>query len=160
MKLPLKFKPEVDCLSPASLYDFVGEEEFICGSDETYGYSGLSNELVHALKGRSGRDFVLNWLRRELQLPEGDLANKETLRVALHLIQQHREQANPSRSPKQMLNRRFYECSISWTKLSSSNQPTLDKSDSSESSSGKPELASSSFNTDIRPIGKQLCPGM
>jgi tRNA A64-2'-O-ribosylphosphate transferase len=107
LKHPLKFRPGVERLSHASLYKFAGEGDFISVSDETYECSGLSKDLVEALKGISGRDFVLNWLRRELQLPEGDLANKETLRVALHLVQQYREKASPSRSSMQKLNRFF-----------------------------------------------------
>jgi hypothetical protein len=91
LKHPLTFRPEVEYLSQASLYDFFREGDFISGSDASYSYSGLSYDLVQALKGRSGRDLALNWLRKELVLPAGDLANKDTLRVALHLVQQYRE---------------------------------------------------------------------
>jgi tRNA A64-2'-O-ribosylphosphate transferase len=107
LKHPLTFRPEVERLSQDSLDEFLHEGNFISGSDESYGYSGLSYDLVQALKGRSGRDLVLNWLRKELVLPAGDLANKDTLRVALHLVQQYREKASPSRSSMQKLNRFF-----------------------------------------------------
>lgn len=106
LKDPLEFRPEVGRLTQDSLYGFAFGEGMKDG-EELYANSGLSNRLVQALLGRPGRDCLLNWLRQELQLHQDDLASKETLRVTLHLIQQYREKASPSRSIMQKLNRFF-----------------------------------------------------
>jgi len=100
-----------------------------------YQRSGLPQQLVDRLLGRNGRDLLMEWVRRGLHPaattldggsssssssempslpaataaapPPPPLATKETLRVALLLIQQDREKADPSRSTMQKLNRFF-----------------------------------------------------
>lgn len=76
---------------------------------EFYRRSGLSVDTVEALMGSSGRTMLMNWFREEIGMQDdaGFLASKETLRLALLLIQQDREVADPSRSTMQKLNRFF-----------------------------------------------------
>lgn len=78
-------------------------------NDESYLVSGLPRRLVQSMLGREGRDRLFAWVR-EMRCERPDdppLATKETLRVALLLIQQDREKADPSRSTMQKLNRFF-----------------------------------------------------
>jgi tRNA A64-2'-O-ribosylphosphate transferase len=108
LKLPLAFRSKVNKLSQKSLYQCLfGEVQ--PNSDTLYKYSGLSKRLVKALMGREGRNLIQEWFRQELGLPQesSTLATKETLRVALHLIQQHRNEVSPTRSTMQKLNRFF-----------------------------------------------------
>jgi len=76
--------------------------------------SGMSAALVEKLMGRKGRDLVLAWIedglglgRVDVEADGGCLANKETLRKALHHLLQYREEANPTRATMQKLNRFF-----------------------------------------------------
>ena len=81
-----------------------------------YHCSGLRQHFVDGLLGRNGRDLLIEWVRRGLRpatlaqenfdIPP-PLATKETLRVALLLIQQDHDKADPSRSTMQKLNRFF-----------------------------------------------------
>ena len=108
-KRPLKFRRNVETLTHEGLSSlaFSKQTDFE-PSQETYRFSGLSKDLVEqTLMGRPGRDLIQRWLRQELHLANGELATKETLRVALHTIQQFREKASPSRSTMQKLNRFF-----------------------------------------------------
>ena len=110
LKNPIQFVPETEVLTQTSLRTFAfGDIESEIGCDDPpYLNSGLSTGLVHCLLGRPGRECILKWLRHELHLPpKNDLATKETLRVALHLVQQYREKASPSRASMQKLNRFF-----------------------------------------------------
>jgi len=78
-----------------------------------YQCSGLSQQLVDLLLERNGRDALLDWVRKGLyretsQIHDNEpLATKDSLRIALLLIQQDREKADPTRSTMQKLNRFF-----------------------------------------------------
>ena len=106
LKHPIHFVSNANALTQASLRA-VALGDTVDSDDPLYLHSGLSQGLVNALLGRPGRDCILKWLRDELHLPQGDLATKETLRVTLHLVQQYREKASPSRASMQKLNRFF-----------------------------------------------------
>ena len=55
------------------------------------------------------KEIFLNWAHKQKKLPPNiPLANKESLRIALHLIQQDREVAEPTRSTMQKINRFFW----------------------------------------------------
>ena len=80
--------------------------------------SGIPTTAIQALLGREGRDKLLQAVRehndrhedkgaRSADDSQAPLATKETLRIALHLIRQDREQAEPTRSSMQKLNRFF-----------------------------------------------------
>lgn len=85
--------------------------------ERMYKSSGLPKCLVNAFQGKSGRDAILDWVRIQFAgaNPSDDdgidddtlLATKETLRIALHLLRQDREKAEPTRSTMQKLNRFF-----------------------------------------------------
>lgn len=74
---------------------------------EPYGTSGLSSTMVESLLGQAGRNRLLSWIRKDLGTEVTIQANKDTLRLALLLIQQDREKADPTRSTMQKLNRFF-----------------------------------------------------
>jgi hypothetical protein len=70
--------------------------------------SGLSEKLIDHLLGREGRERLLCAVREKQDISaKVPLASKESLRVTLHLIRQDREQAEPTRSTMQKLNRFF-----------------------------------------------------
>lgn len=78
--------------------------------DDLYLCSGLPRGFIDDFtRGREGRDRLLAWVNEGLcgRPDDAPLATKETLRVALLLIQQDREKADPSRSTMQTLNRFF-----------------------------------------------------
>jgi len=81
------------------------------GSSSFYGCAGLPQQLVETLLGQNGRDILTEWVQRGLYPSATDnlkpLATKESLRIALLLIQQDREKADPTRSTMQKLNRFF-----------------------------------------------------
>ena len=108
-KSPLTFRADVEKLTLQGLNNAAfGKQRDNKDSEEMYLGSGLSKNLVErALMGRPGRDLIQTWLRQELQLVEEPLATKDTLRVALHTVQQFRENASPTRSTMQKLNRFF-----------------------------------------------------
>jgi tRNA A64-2'-O-ribosylphosphate transferase len=77
-------------------------------NDEIHMKSGLPKSLVSALLQENGHDMFLLWCHAQLQHPVVQpLANKESLRIGLHLIRQDREVADPTRSTMQKLNRFF-----------------------------------------------------
>uniref|UniRef100_A0A7S1FT95 Uncharacterized protein n=1 Tax=Corethron hystrix TaxID=216773 RepID=A0A7S1FT95_9STRA len=110
---PLILRPKVKDLTYVNLCQFMfgkyqddldGENKEMCSQ------SGLSEALMTKLVGRPGRKLVLEWMEKSLGLQRINdecLANKETLRIALHLVVQHREVASPTRSTMQKLNRFF-----------------------------------------------------
>lgn len=106
MTNPLTFKESVSHLAQNGLHRFVFGQ-MMSREEECYRSSGLSRRLVDALLGRKGRDICLEWLRHELKLVDGALGTKVTLRVALQFVQQYRNNASPSRSTMQKLNRFF-----------------------------------------------------
>ena len=75
--------------------------------EDVYFNSGLSNNLVQHLLDKTGKEVFLRWVHEQLDrdVENGPLANKDTVRIALHLIRQDREVAEPSRSTMQKINR-------------------------------------------------------
>lgn len=75
---------------------------------EFYGTSAIRTTIVDRLLQDDGRELFLSWVHSHYpSKPKEPLANKESLRIALHLIRQDREVADPSRSTMQKLNRFF-----------------------------------------------------
>jgi len=101
------------------LHDTENRDKNENDDESEYGRSGLKRVVVESLLGRSGRDKLLSWVRDSLRPnPPVDrrdsrrglhqpLANKDTLRLALHVVQKYREQSSPSRLTMQKLNRFF-----------------------------------------------------
>jgi len=76
--------------------------------DSLYLQSGLSQSLVDALLLDNGTELFLKWMHEQLKTPSNTpFANKESLRVVLHLVKQDRENAEPTRNTFQKLNRFF-----------------------------------------------------
>lgn len=82
--------------------------------DCLYKASGLRDRVICGLLGFHGQNHLLQWVRHDRELSsEAHLATKETLRIALYLIQQDREKADPTRSTMQKLNRFFMSSNYS-----------------------------------------------
>lgn len=96
---------------------FVSTEESIIEASEediaSYVHSGLPMALISALLDENARDAFLRWCHSCCEVPTSTpLATKESLRICLHLIQQDREVAEPTRSTMQKLNRFFMSSSM------------------------------------------------
>lgn len=76
-------------------------------SSPSYMEAGLSSGLVSRLLIPDGRDVFLSWAHGLMKrdLADGPLFDKDIVRVALHLIRQDREVAEPTRSTMQKINR-------------------------------------------------------
>jgi len=77
-----------------------------------YLLSGLRDATVGRLLREDGREVFLGAIHGHLSLPTEPLATKESLRVAHHLVSQDREQAEPTRSTFQKLNRFFMSSTL------------------------------------------------
>ena len=100
-----------------------GEVDQSHHNNSLYLQSGIDGELIKALllsdqdhtaaaaaatTTTTGKEIFLNWAHKQKKLPPNiPLANKESLRIAVHLIQQNREVAEPTRSTMQKINRFF-----------------------------------------------------
>jgi tRNA A64-2'-O-ribosylphosphate transferase len=104
---PLQCRKDLGRLSLEDLLDSQTNVTFD-DDDTLYHYSGLTTRLVDTLLDRQGGTIVLDWYHSMMGLAdEVSLATKETIRIALHLIQQYREKADPTRSTMQKLHRFF-----------------------------------------------------
>jgi len=82
-------------------------------NEDLYHESGLSSSLVDSLLREGGVDLFLGWMHEQLNAPTNKpFANKESLRIVLHLVRQDRENAEPTRSTMQKLNRVFMSSSL------------------------------------------------
>ena len=82
-------------------------------NDYLYLQSGLAQSLVNVLLQENGKDLFLKWMHEQLNTPVNKpFANKDSLRIALHLVRQDRENAEPTRSTMQKLNRFFMSSKI------------------------------------------------
>ena len=80
---------------------------------QQYMLSGLPKAIVKRLLDTNGKELFLLWVHQQLQDGENNnseahrccLADKEGVRIALHLIRQDREVADPTRSTMQKINR-------------------------------------------------------
>jgi len=116
LKFPLQWKAEMRTLQSDTLLSCCEESSNDANDREMYLSSGIPSKVVGALLGRPGRDLLLRILHNhenrvtahgETSTDVTDLANKETLRIGLHLIRQYREKAEPTRSNMQKINRFF-----------------------------------------------------
>ena len=103
LQYPLKLRPDIGRLSLDGLLPdhnpaTTGEHDIV------YLSSGLSTRLVDTLLDRQGRALLLDWYCAMIPMP---IVTKDTIRIVLHLIQQYREKADPSRSTLQKLHRFF-----------------------------------------------------
>ena len=76
-------------------------------TESTYFNSDLRPALVDVLLKENGRETFLNWMHKSTSSPQEPFADKESLRVVLQLVTQYRENAEPTRSTMQKLNRFF-----------------------------------------------------
>jgi len=107
---PLKLKEDIHAFNLDSLARRGGS-----GDNILYFHSDLRLDVVNALLKENGRDSFLQWMhtRKELQaLPQETFADKESLRIFLQLVTQYRENAEPTRSTMQKLNRFFMSSSM------------------------------------------------
>lgn len=76
--------------------------------------SGLSASLVQHLLQETGQERFLQWLHSQQPKPveDGPIADKEMIRIALHLLRQYRPVAEPSRSTMQKINRFLMSSSL------------------------------------------------
>jgi len=97
---PLRLQPKFESL----VTEFADRKE----NDNLYHQSGLSSSLVSTLLKEDGSDIFLEWMHQQLNTPlNKPFANKESLRIVLHLVRQDRENAEPTRATMQKLNRFF-----------------------------------------------------
>jgi tRNA A64-2'-O-ribosylphosphate transferase len=76
-------------------------------SPSKYRSSGLPESTANALLAESGKQLFLKWIHSVHLRPvtDGPLANKEVIRICLHLIKSDRPVAEPTRSTMQKINR-------------------------------------------------------
>jgi len=125
----LVYHPWVTRISLQSLTEFVSQRRLVEINEENEGEyysSGIPSFLIHQLLGRPGKDMLFHYLRsisssqnesngrltvnsnsNEDSGDEKLFATKESLRIALMIIQQYRDKACPSRKTMQKLNRFF-----------------------------------------------------
>ncbi|KAL7541301.1 hypothetical protein ACHAXR_010794 [Thalassiosira sp. AJA248-18] len=100
---PLKVRLEFESLDIGSIHEFANEND-----NNQYLISGLSSSLVGILLKENGKDLFLKWMHQQLQTSiDKPFASKDSLRIVLHLVRQDRENAEPTRSTMQKLNRFF-----------------------------------------------------
>ncbi|KAL3766911.1 hypothetical protein ACHAW5_000929 [Stephanodiscus triporus] len=101
---PPRLRPNFETLNFKSMTDSPGLVE----EDDFYLQSGLGQSLVDALLRDGGKDLFLTWMHRQLNVSAIEpFADKNKLRIVLHLVRQDREKAEPTRSTLQKLNRFF-----------------------------------------------------
>jgi tRNA A64-2'-O-ribosylphosphate transferase len=108
MVYPLKLRSDFDNFDVKELIKMSGNNQSDYKDDKRHLRSGLSNYLVDILLNENGRDLFLQWVHQQLDQSVGQpFANKDSLRIALHLIKQDREVADPTRKTMQKLSRFF-----------------------------------------------------
>ena len=101
---PLRLRAEFDSINVSSIAACKSGKE----SDSLNIQSGLSRSLVDTLLQDNGRDTFLKSMHQQLNSRmDKPFANKDSLRIVLHLVRQDRENAEPTRSTMQKLNRFF-----------------------------------------------------
>lgn len=81
-------------------------------TDNRYFHSDLRLALIDVLLKEDGRETFLNWMHNSTSTPQEPFADKEKLRIVLQLVTQYRENAEPTRSTMQKLNRLFMSSSM------------------------------------------------
>ena len=106
---PLRLRPCFETLS----FGCIPDSSELAEGDSLYLRSGLRESLVNMLLQDGGKDLFLTWMHKQLKVPATEsFANKDSLRIALHLVRQDRENAEPTRSTMQKLNRFFLSGSL------------------------------------------------
>ncbi len=116
----LVYHPWLTELSLQSLTEFVSREkksmDVNLENEGEYFCSGIPTFLIHQLLGRPGKDMLFNYIKSissskigliQDTRDERFFATKESIRIALMIIQQHRDKACPSRKTMQKINRFF-----------------------------------------------------
>ena len=93
---------DIDTMAPQELVE----------KDSRYFHSDLRLALADVLLKEDGRETFLNWMHNSTSTPQEPFADKERLRIALQLVTQCRENAEPTRSTMQKLNRFFMSSSM------------------------------------------------
>ncbi|KAL7534792.1 hypothetical protein ACHAWF_004954 [Thalassiosira exigua] len=107
---PLQQRPEFDSLDLGSMAEFAeinNDDGDASERNDLYHQSGLARSLVSILLGNDGREVFLKWMHCQLKTPMKPFGDKESLRIVLHLVRQDRENAEPTRSTMQKINRLF-----------------------------------------------------
>lgn len=110
---PLRLKPEFDSMQFGSVALFF--EEFTTENQSSYLQSGIQEALIHYLTNKNGKELFLMWMHTAWQRKSSFIepfADKESLRIALQLVKQDRENAEPTRCTMQKLNRFFMSNSL------------------------------------------------
>ena len=106
---PPRLKPGFETLRFGCMAD---SSELVEG-DNLYLRSGLCQSLVNMLLQDGGKDLFLASMHKQLKVPATEsFADKDSLRIALHLVRQDRENAEPTRSTMKKLNRFFCSGSL------------------------------------------------
>lgn len=112
LEYPLQIKIKNECFDGIEQMIHNHEEDNDVDSNGMYLLSGLRGATVRRLLREDGREVFLEAIHRHLSLPTEPLATKERLRIAHHLVSQDREQAEPTRSTFQKLNRFFMSSTL------------------------------------------------
>ncbi|KAL3827593.1 hypothetical protein ACHAXA_002090 [Cyclostephanos tholiformis] len=105
---PLSLRSDFDTLSFDRRTDLPIFDDDDVDDDCLYLKSGLRRVLIDSLLQDGGKDTFMTWMHQQLNVPSTEpFANKDTLRIVLHLVRQDRENAEPTRSTMQKLNRFF-----------------------------------------------------
>lgn len=87
-------------------------------NENEYLSSGLPEAAVRRILDTGGREAFLLWVHQNDETKDSNseqlhcFANKEGVRIALHLIKQDREVADPTRATMQKINRFLMSSSI------------------------------------------------
>ena len=106
---PLRLKPKFESIDIGSLSLTDDDDD---GDTDMYQLSGLTKSLVDMLLEDNGKQLFLKWMHQQLNSSSTTteykpFASKDSLRIVLHLVRQDRENAEPTRSTMQKLNRFF-----------------------------------------------------
>ncbi|KAL3823650.1 hypothetical protein ACHAXA_009755 [Cyclostephanos tholiformis] len=114
---PLSLRSDFDTLSFDRRTYFPIFDDDDVDDDCLYLKSGLRRVLIDSLLQDGGKDTFMTWMHQQLNVPSTEpFANEDTLRIVLHLVRQDRENAEPTRSTMQKLNR-FFMSSIMYRAL-------------------------------------------
>ena len=105
---PLRLKPEFNDIDFGDITS--DSEEHAPHNHQRYLRSGIYESIVQNLLQDGGKEHFLSWMHTTWQQSNPVIepfAGKESLRVALHLVKKDRENAEPTRSTMQKLNRFF-----------------------------------------------------
>ncbi len=115
LQFPLRYKPEFTS-RPWDLSTIETNDSELHEPNNSYLSSGLPEATVRRLLEGDGREVFLSWLHQQNDetnsQPMKYFADKEEIRIALHLIKQDRGVAEPTRATMQKINRFLMSSSI------------------------------------------------